>query len=247
MEAIPFFPRRIWCHEFCFLRAGSGVDGPSDLRGRRFGIPDWETTSALMTKGMLMHNYDVPLEDVTWVCAGTETALRELPGHLKIERVTGKRLEELLAAGDIDGALDPHPPQSWLRGDGVERLFPNFEAEERAYFEKTRIFPIMHTVVIKREILDRDPWVASSLFDAFAESRRRAIADVMQGPHRMLLAWGRTYLQEERQRFGRDPFAQGLKANRQELETMIQFAGEQGMLAEPLAVDELFAENTRST
>ena len=107
-------------------------------------------------------------------------------------------------------------------------------------------FPIMHPIVIKEEILRRDPWVATSLYEAFNESYQ-AYSDFMQQPHRLSFAFARSYLEEERAFFGRDPYAQGLKINRQDVQTMIDFAQKQGMLARPLNVEELFTENSRAT
>ncbi len=138
-------------------------------------------------------------------------------------------------------------PRSWLNGEKtVQRLFPDFEREERDYYKKTLIFPIMHPIVIKKEILDRDPWVATSLFDLFNKTWR-LYRNFMQQPHRLSFAWASSYLEQERAFFGRDPYAQGLRENRHDIQTMIQFAQKQGMLDRPLTVEELFTENTRET
>jgi 4,5-dihydroxyphthalate decarboxylase len=201
-----------------------------------------------MVKGMFMHDYGLPLEEVTWVCVNRELVGAKLPANIKVEHVDGQRkLEELLVAGQIDAEVEPDLPRGWLQGEKkVERLFPDFDREEREYYKKTRIFPIMHPIVIKKEILDRDPWVATSLFEAFTRCRR-VYDDFMEQPHRLSFAFARSYLEEERAFFGGEPFPQGLKKNRHDLETMAQFAKEQGLLAQPLTVEELFTENTRNT
>ncbi|MFQ5850715.1 MAG: hypothetical protein ACE5JU_09015 [Candidatus Binatia bacterium] len=247
-EAIPFFPRRMFGHKFCYIRGGSGFKKPSDLRGRRIGLRTYENTLALMVKGMFMHDYGLPLEEVTWVCANKELVQSTPPGNVKIEHVEGrKKLEDLLVAREIDAEVEPDLPEGWLKGKGtVERLFPDFEREERDYYKKTRIFPIMHPIVIKKEILDRDPWVATSLFELFSKTWR-AYREFMQQPHRLSFAWARSYLEKEQAFFGRDPYPQGLQENRHDVQTMIQFAQEQGMLARPLTVEELFTENSRET
>jgi 4,5-dihydroxyphthalate decarboxylase len=235
-------------HKFCFIRAGSGFKKPSDLKGRKIGIRTYENTLALMVKGMFMHDYDLPLEEVTWVCVNRELVGVQLPAKIKVERVDGsKKLEDLLVAGEVDAEVEPDLPHGWLRGERkVERLFPEFEKEERAYYKKTKVFPIMHPIVIKKEILARDPWVATSLYEAFNEAKS-VYNEFMQQPHRLSFAWGRSYLEEEREFFGGDPFPQGLRENRHNVQTMIDFVQEQGMLARPLTVDELFTENTRKT
>lgn len=248
LQAIPFFPRRMWGHKFCFIRAGSGIEKPADLKGGRIGLRSYENTLALVTKGMLMNSYDLDVADVTWVIVNKETVGLKLPTHIKVEFVEGRRkLEDLLVEGEVDAEVEPDLPQRWIRGEGtVERLFPEFVEEEKAYFKRTGIYPIMHPVVIKKEILDRDPWVATSLYEALMASRK-AYNDFMEQPHRLSFAWARSYFEEERKFFGKDPFYQGFKENYNDVENLIKFAGQQGMLERALTVEELFTENTRNT
>ena len=248
LQAIPFFPRRMWGHKFCFVRANSDIRKPSDLKGGRFGLRSYENTLALVTKGMLMNSYDLGVGDVTWVIVNKETVGRKLPSHIKVEYVEGRRkLEDLLVEGKIDAEVEPDLPQRWIRGEGtVERLFADFEKEEKSYYQRTKVYPIMHPVVIKKEILDRDPWVATSLYEALLASRK-AYNEFMEQPHRLSFAWGRSYLEEERKFFGKDPFYQGFKENYHDVQNLIQFASQQGMLGRDLTVEELFAENTRNT
>jgi 4,5-dihydroxyphthalate decarboxylase len=248
LQAIPFFPRRMWGHKFCFVRAGSGIKKPSDLKGGRIGLRSYENTLALVTKGMLMNSYDLAVSDVTWVIVNKETVGPKLPTSIRVEFVEGRRkLEDLLVEGKVDAEVEPDLPQRWLRGERtVERLFPEFEREQKEYYRKTGIFPIMHPVVIKKDILDRDPWVATSLYEALIESRK-AYNEFMEQPHRLSFAWGRSYLEEERKFFGKDPFYQGFKENYNDVQNLIKFAGQQGMLGRDLTVEELFAENTRMT
>jgi len=248
LQAIPFFPRRMFGHKYCFVRAGSEFRKPSDLRGRKIGIRTYENTLAVMVKGMFAHDYGLPLDGVTWVCVNIELVGTKPPPTIKIEQLKeGKKLEDLLVAGEIDATVEPGLPQSWLEGKGtVARLFPDFQKEEQEYYKRTRVFPIMHPVVIKKEVLDRAPWVAKSLFDAVNESQR-LYAQFMQQPHRLSFAWAASYLEQERSLFGGNPFRQGLRANRHDLQTMIGFAEEQGLLARPLTVDELFTVDMRET
>jgi len=247
-SAIPFFTRRMFGHKFCFVRAGSGIRKPPELRGRRIGIRSYENTLALMVKGMFMNNYDLPVQEVTWVCTSKELVGAKPPSNIKLEyRDGGTKLQDLLLAKEVDAEVEPDLPPAWLRQEGnVERLFPDFEKEERDYYKKARIFPIMHPIVIKKEILDRDPWVATSLLEAFKEAQRLH-REFMQQPHHLSFAFARSYLEEERAFFGKDPYYQGLRENRHDVQTMIDFAQQQGMLGRPLTVDELFTENTRNT
>jgi 4,5-dihydroxyphthalate decarboxylase len=248
LQAIPFFPRRMWGHKFCFIRAGSGIKKPSDLKGGRIGLRSYENTLALVTKGMLMNSYDLGVSDVTWVIVNKENVGPKLPSNIKVEFVEGKRkLEDLLVEGKVDAEVEPDLPRRWLSGEGsLERLFPDFEKEEKAYYQRTKVYPIMHPVVIKKEILERDPWIATSLYEALMASRK-AYNEFMEQPHRLSFAWGRSYLEEERKFFGKDPFYQGFQENYNDVQNLIKFAGQQGMLGRDLTVEELFTENTRRT
>jgi len=247
-HAIPFFPRRMFTHKFCFIRAGDGIKKPSDLKGARIGLRSYENTLALITKGMFHNTYDLPVTDVTWVIINKEPVGSKLPASIKVEQVEGEwSLEDLLLQGKVDAEAEPDLPAGWIRGEGtVARLFPDFESEEREYYKKTKIFPIMHPIIIKTDILTSNPWVATSLYEAFMASRR-AYDDFMQQPHRLSFAWGRSYLEEERKFFGKHPFYQGMKENYHDIQNMITFAQQQGMLARRLTVEELFTQNTRNT
>jgi len=246
LQAIPFFPRRLFAHGFVFVRAGSGITKPSDLKGGRIGLLGYQNSLALILKGMLTHDYDVPLAEVTWVTNRDERVSGKLPPDVRVERAdAGRRLEDLLLAKEIDALVEPDLPEAWLQSKGtLARLFPDPEKEERAYYERTRLFPIMHPIVVKKELLGREPWVATSLYEALVESRR-LYREHMRQPHRLSFVWSK--LEEERRFFGRDPFSQGLRENRHDVASMIQFAAEQGMLRRALGVEELFTENTRGT
>ena len=139
LQAIPFFPRRMWGHKFCFIRARSGIKKPADLKGRRIGLRSYENTLALVTKGMLMNSYDLGVSDVTWVIVNKETVGPKLPASIKVEFVEGKpKLEDLLVEGKVDAEVEPDLPQRWIRGEKtVERLFPDIETEEKAYYQRT--------------------------------------------------------------------------------------------------------------
>jgi 4,5-dihydroxyphthalate decarboxylase len=230
------------------VRTDSDFRKPSDLRGKRIGIRTYENTLAVMAKGMFAHDYGLPLEDVTWVCINNELVGTRPPPSIKVEQLAqGRKLEDLLLAGAIDATVEPELPKSWLAGDSrLARLFPDFEAEEREYFRRTRIFPIMHPIVVRKELLDREPWVARSLFDMLCECQRRWRA-FMQQPHRLSFAFGASHVEREQAFFGGDPYVQGARANRHDLETMIAFCAEQGMLDGPLTVDELFSASMKET
>jgi 4,5-dihydroxyphthalate decarboxylase len=248
LDAIPFFSRRMFSHHFCFVREGSPYKKPADLMGGRIGIRTYENTLAVMVKGMFAHDYGLPVESVTWVCVNNALVGTHPPSTIRVEQLEqGRKLEDMLIAGEIDAMVEPALPQSWLAGKRtLARLFPDFQKAEQAYYRRTRIFPIMHPIVVKKDLLERAPWVARSLFDALCESQRRYI-EFMQQPHRLSFAWAASYLEQERAIFGGSPYPQGLSANRHDLQALIQFAEEQGLLDRPLTPDELFPENLTST
>jgi len=248
LQAIPFFPRRMWGHKFCFIKTGSDIKKPSDLKGGRIGLRSYENTLALVTKGMFMNSYNLDVGDVTWVVVNKSHVGFKLPTHIKVEFIEGKRkLEDLLVEGKVDAEVEPNLPQRWICGEGtVKRLFPNFEEEERAYYKNTGIFPIMHPVVVKKEILERDPWVATSLYEALLATRK-SYDEFMEQPHRLSFAWAQSYLEEEKKFFGKSPFYQGFRENYNDVENLIKFADQQGMLGRKLTVEELFTKNTLST
>ena len=248
LAAIPFFPRRMFAQHYCFVRADSSITKPSDLRGKRIGIRTYENTLAVYAKAMFAHQYDLPLEDVTWVCSNNELVGTKPPPQIKVEQLEpGKKLEDLLVAGEIDASVEPTMPARWLEEDGtLQRLFPDFLKTEQAYYRSTKIFPIMHPIVLKAEIAKYEPWVARSLYDLLLQTQRRH-RTFMQQPQRLSLAWGASYVEEERAFFGKDPYYQGLNENRHDLEALLGFCDEQGVLEKKLTPDDLFTKNTRST
>jgi 4,5-dihydroxyphthalate decarboxylase len=244
-HAIPFFPRRMFTHKFCFIRSGSGIKKPADLKGARIGLRSYENTLALITKGMFHNTYD-PVTDVTWVITNKEPVGSKLPSSIKVEQVEGKwRLEDLLLQGKSMRR------RSWTcpkRGFGAGVPWSgcsDFEQDERDYLPEGEDLPIMHPIIIKTDILKNDPWVPPACLRP--SRHRRAYDEFMQQPHRLSFAWARSYLEEERKFFGKHPFYQGLKENHHDVQNMITFADQQGMLARSLTVEELFTENTRNT
>jgi len=248
LSAIPYFPRRMFGHHYCFVRADSDVRKPADLRGGRIGIRTYENTLAIFVKGMFAHDYGLPVEDVTWVCANNELVGTKPPASIKVEQLEpGSKLEDLLIAGEIDASVEPALPRSWVDGGSkLRRLFPDFREAEQEYYRRTNVFPIMHPIVLKAEIAKYEPWVARSLFDLLVQTQRRHRV-FMQQPQRLSFAFGAAYVEEERAFFGKDPFAQGLRENRHDLETLIAFCDEQGVLDRRVTADELFSKNTQST
>ena len=248
LTAIPVFPRRLFSQSQMYINVESGIGEPRDLVGKRVALRSFQTTLSVLAKGDLGHEYGVPLDGPTWVTTTEEPITFDPPPGVRIERLApGRKLGDALVDGEVAAYLAPRPPIPFLDGaPQVGRLFPDPRAEEVAYFGRNGFYPIMHVVAIKQEIVERDPWVATSLFTAFQEAKQ-VWAAYMDDPNWSRLAWGRHWLEEERRAFGRDPWPYGVAANRANLERFIGYEVEQGLIPRPHAVEELFFETTLGT
>jgi 4,5-dihydroxyphthalate decarboxylase len=239
--AIPAFPHRRFRHGYIFVSTAAGIRSPRDLNGRRVGIRTWQTTAGLVARGILQDDHGVDLRSITWV-AQDEEDIPLQPGHgFRMERPPhGRQVTELLEAGELDGLIYPELPDSIRRGDPrVARLFPDTKAAEIEHVTRTGFFPLMHTVVIRRPIVEAHPWLPRELLTAFEASRALAF-ERMRDPRRVSLAWFAEALAEQRRVLGDDPWAYDFARNRAGLEMMIRWSHEQAMIARPFAPEELF-------
>jgi 4,5-dihydroxyphthalate decarboxylase len=252
--AIPVFPSRVFRHSGIYVRSDGSVKTPADLRGRRVGVPEWSQTAVVYMTGLLTEEYGLRLQDVQWVQAGvnqpgrTETARLQLPEGVALERNAEKNLDAMLRAGEIDAVLSAHPPHSIETGDpAVQRLFPDHAKVERAYYGKTGIFPIMHTIALRREVYDRNKWIAANLMTAFEQAKARSLQRLREyNTARIPIAWLPTYTAEITSLMGEDFWPYGAEPNRKTLEAFLRFAHNQGVCKRLLKLDELFAPETAS-
>ncbi|TMH34891.1 MAG: 4,5-dihydroxyphthalate decarboxylase [Betaproteobacteria bacterium] len=212
IAAIPVFPSRVFRQSMIYVREGGKIDRPEQLKGKRIGIPEWAQTAVIYSRGYLVHQAGVPLASC---------------------------LNEMLLAGDIDAVLSARPPRSF--GSGIQRLFPDYETVEAAYFRETGIFPIMHVIVIKADVLQRHPWLAMNLYKAFDEAKRRSVERLsdITASHAPL-AWLAPYTERMKALFGEDIWPYGLEKNRTTLQAFVDFAFEQGVCHRRLELEELF-------
>jgi 4,5-dihydroxyphthalate decarboxylase len=247
--AIPVFPSRVFRHGFIFVNARSGIRTPKDLEGKRVGVALYTMTAAIWIRGHLQHDYGVDLSTIRWVqgainSPGAHGAPTVLPmvRPPKIEvNASGKSLSRLLEEGTIDAIAGAQLPESLGRNPEVQRLFPEFRRVEREYYERTRIFPIMHLVAIKRSTYEKNPSIAASLYRAFCESKDRALAHMRYlGTLRYMLPWLPADLDEIDEVFGGDCWPYGIEPNRPTLEALIDYMVEQSIIAAPLKVEDLF-------
>ena len=242
---IPVFPRRLFSCAQMYVRAGAGIRQPADLAGRRVGLSSYQTTLSVLAKGDLEHVYGVPWKSLRWVTQRPEVMAFQPPAGISLETAPeGKTLNSMLLSGEIDALMAPHPPAAFLNGDArISRLFPDPKAEEARYARTRGYYPIMHLVTARDDVVARYPWVARSMYDAF-ERARQVTWEYYDDPNWSLLAWGRQALEEERALFGRDPWANGVKTNRANLEAFIGYSLEQGLISRRLSIEELFYPST---
>jgi 4,5-dihydroxyphthalate decarboxylase len=244
--AIPVFPHRRFRHSYVFVNRAADIREPGDLRGRRVGVAVYMNSAALWVRGILQDEYNVPLDSVTWVTgADEEIEDWQPPPGVRVERCpVGERLANLLVRGDIDAQIYPDLLEVFREGEGgIGRLWPNYKEVEQDYYRRTKMFPIMHVMVVRDEVLERDPWVATALVKAFQQAKDvcyRYIRDQRKSS----LAWFGAQWEEELVLLGPDPWPYTFPENRATLETLLRYAHEQGLIPERWAPEPLFAPST---
>lgn len=252
--AIPAFPSRAFRHSGIWINTSSGITRPSDLIGRVVGVPEYQMTAAVWIRGTLQEHYGVPVDSVRYVTGGLFSPGREekipvSPPGISLTRLDDASLSTALAQGRIDALYSPYPPTGALDGTApVARLWPEFRAEETRYFRETKIFPIMHVVAVRRDIYDSDPWVARALFVALEKAKNLAIASLGEGGSlAVALPFAFDEARATRELFGADYWPYGLEPNRKTIDTLMDYAFNQGLTKVRRTPDELFAVETHSS
>ena len=251
--AIPAFPSRAFRHNCIFVSAASGITRPEELIGKRCGVPEWQLTAPVWTRGILADEYKVPVASMEYLTGGVEEPGRvekrrlDLPSDIRLGAIDpGKTLSQMLADGEIDALQAPRTPSTLYTQPGkVRRLFENYVEVEREYYRRTRIFPIMHTVVIRRDLYEKRPWIAQSLYKAFLAAQRQTYEGFAQTAASMtMLPWLSAHVEEARREMGEDWWPYGLQSSRHVLETFLRYHHEQGLSKRRFTPEELFAPET---
>ncbi len=254
--AIPVFPSRFFRHGCIFVSAASGIREPADLIGKRVGVPEYQMTAPVWIRGILQDEYGVDPASVRYFTGGEEEPGREeklrlnLPERFSVEPIGPEdTLSRMIADGAIDALYTARAPSSfYARPDRVRRLFPDYVPLEKAWFAKTGIFPIMHVVVIRRELYERNRWIARALFKAFEAAQRIAYAELkVSASLKTMLPWQIAAVEETIATLGDEWWPYGLERNRPVLETFLRFHHEQGLSPSRLTIDRLFAPETLET
>ena len=242
--ALPVFPSRAFRHSYIWINAQSGIANPQDLKGKRIGIADYSMTALLFIRGLLQHQYGVAPENVHWFRRRSEHVAIQVPAGIRIDNIRkDETLDELLEAGRLDAVAVTSPPRAFLAGSPtVRRLFPDSRAVEAAYYRETKIFPIMHLVVLRRAVYERDRSLAGRLCEGFEAAKRIAVEGYAEGL--CSLPWANLDLEYARQVFGADVFPYGITKNRPTLEAAALYSHEQGLTKERFEIEELFAKET---
>ncbi len=209
--AIPVFPSRFFRHSCIYVNRNSGIREPKDLVGKRVGNPEYQLTAGVWIRGILSDDYKVPVSSVTYY-------------------------------GEIDAVYSPRMPSTFTQGSGnVRRLFEDYEDVEKEYYKRTKIFPIMHTVVIRREVYEKHPWVAQSLYKAFVYAQRESYEDLYEtAALKFMLPWLIRHAEDTRDLMGKDFWPYGLEPNVHVLNTFLRYSFEQGLAKRLLTARDLF-------
>jgi 4,5-dihydroxyphthalate decarboxylase len=247
--ALPVFPSRVFRLGYIFINTRCGIGAPEDLEGRRIGVPLYTQTAAIWVRGHLAHEFNVDLASIRWLQGAVETSGSHGRPHAPplLRPVTIEQNQEteplgaLLARGAIDALIGSRKPDQLGRHPDVARLLPDYRARERELYRRRRIFPIMHLIAIRRELYERQRWIASSLYDAFVESKRRALARMRYaGSLAAMLPWLIEDVEEIDELFGGDAFPYGIEPNRLTLQALVGYMVEQHFIARPIAIEDLF-------
>ena len=251
--AIPVFPSRFFRHSCIYVNANAGIREPRDLVGKRVGTPEYQMTAPVWIRGILADHYGVPVDSVTYFTGGEEEPGRvekqklDLPARIRVQPIAASQtLARMLAEGGIDALHTARMPSTFRTGQGrVRRLFEDYKAVEQQYFRDTGIFPIMHTVVVRREVYEQNRWVAQALFKAFVEAQRRTYDDLdVTAALKSMLPWLTAHVEEARALMGDDYWSYGFARNRATLATFLRYHHEQGLSPRLLPPEELFAPET---
>ena len=250
---IPAFVSRQFRHSGIYIRTDRSIARPGDLKGKVIGVPEYQTTANIWVRGILQDDYGVHPRDIKWRRGGVETPGRgerspiALAPEIELTQIAdGRTLSDMLESGEIDGIMGARAPSCFRRGaPHVARLFPDYQTVEEAYFGRTRIFPVMHIIGVRRTLAERHPWLAASVYKAFLAAKdkcMRALGEIAQ------LSTSQPWSVAEHERLqrlmGRDYWSYGVAENRHGLETLARYAFDQGLTSRRLSVEDMFARST---
>ncbi len=247
---LPVFASRVFRLSSIYVNPTKGIKTAADLKGKRIGVPEWAQTAAVYTRGWLQHDAGVPLTSIDWVQAGTEDVGRtekvslNLPKGLNLTQVNDKTLSDMLVTGELDAIFTASIPRPFEAGNqNMVRLFRDYREEEENYFKRTGVFPIMHVIAMRRDILNEYPWLARNLYLAFDASKKRAVKRMLDGgASRYPIPWLFDQAEKMRALFKGDFYPYGIDENRTTLEAFLTWSFEQGIAKKLMKPEDIFPE-----
>jgi len=254
---IPVFPLKTFRHKSIFIRSDKGIKSPEDLKGRRIATPYYSSSSLTWIRGMLQDEYGIKPEDITWVqsnknsdadLVGKSSANEVfIPAGITVEKgPLGKDESQLLVDGDVDALFHAVEPKAYVEGNPlVQRLFPDSKKYEMDYYKRTGIFPIMHVIAIKTDMIEKYPWLPQAVFEAYSKSKSQHYAFLNKiGWAYSSMPWFSQDFEETKQLMGENFWSYGIEKNRKSLETLFRYSYEQGLSSKQLSIEDLFHEST---
>lgn len=259
--AIPVFPNRAFRHSAIYVNRASGIEKPEDLNGKTIGeLALYGHDAGIMPKGTLMHEYGFKPETCRWIIGGLDWPMKPIdyvskphPANVNVSDIPkGKELGAMLEDGEIDALISADNPKCILENSPkVGRLFPDYPAVERDYFKRTGIFPIMHTVVIRKDLLAQNPGLAKTVYQSFCEAKDFAVKDYEHGRifnnAGTMFPWFSRFTEEDRAVLGNDWWPYGIAANRKALEAILRYHFEQGIMERLFTIEEIFVPELLTT
>jgi 4,5-dihydroxyphthalate decarboxylase len=250
--AIPAFVSKYFRHSAIYIRNDRGIRAPRDLIGKRIGMPEYQMTACLWARGILEDEYGVRPRDIQWFTGGQEEPGRRERARLTVDKSVSiqpigptQTLSAMLAAGELDAVISARVPSCYRKNPAVVRLFENFREVETAYFQKTKIFPIMHLIGIRRSLVEAHPWLPVSVYKAFVAAKDIAIHELKDaGVNFVTLPWVYQEVLAAEALLAEDYWAYGLEANRAALDAMTRYSFDQGLSQRKLAPEEMFPVGT---
>jgi len=250
---VPAFVSRIFRHSGIYIRNGADIEKPRDLRGKRVGVPEYQITAVVWMRGLMQHEYGVKPSEIHWRSGGQEepgrherTPLKPIAGVDIRPMADDQTLVGMLRAGELDALFTARAPSSFVAGEPhIARLFPDTRAAEQAYYRKTGLFPIMHLIGIRNTLVEKYPWLPTSVYKAFCAAKARAMADLRDVNALMVtLPWLEAETNATKAIMGEDFWKYGVAENLREIEALTQYAHEQGLADRKVKVEELFHPST---
>ncbi|KAF8862688.1 4,5-dihydroxyphthalate decarboxylase [Acephala macrosclerotiorum] len=254
--ALPVFPSRFFRHQSMYINSKSVISKPEDLKGKKVGIPEYQMTAPVWQRGIIEEEYNVPVSSIHYYVGAIEPSetervskvLHSLPTDVKVTSIAkGKNLSQMLEDGEIDAIFSASRPSSFDRSPNVTRLFPDFKKVEADYYQRTKIFPIMHVVAIKKSAYEANPWIAKTLTKAFAQSLEMAYEPLRErSALRYMLPWLEDHVEETQRLMGGDArwWKDGFAENKHVIEKFLEYSYNQGLAKRRFKAEELFAPNT---